>query len=85
MTASWEVTDYEPGRRYGFRGVDGPVRPLVTMTLVPCSGGAETQVDIEIDFETSGIGRFFGVLARRSARHEVLADGLQLKQRLEPR
>lgn len=83
MTASWEVTDYEPDHRYGFRGVDGPVRPIVTMTLVPCEGGTQTQVEIEIDFETSGIGRLFGVLARRSARQEVPADGQHLKQRLE--
>jgi len=83
MTASWEVTDYEPGHRYGFRGVDGPVRPIVNMTLVPWEGRTQTQVDIEIDFETSGIGRLFGVLARRSARHDVAADGEHLKQRLE--
>lgn len=54
VTARWEVTDYEPGHWYGFRGVDGPVRPIVTMTLLPCEGG--TQVEIEVDFETSGIG-----------------------------
>jgi uncharacterized protein YndB with AHSA1/START domain len=83
MTASWEVTDYEPGHRYGFHGVDGPLRPIVTMTLVPREGGMQTQVDIEIDFETSGIGRLFGVFARRSARHQVVADGEHLKQRLE--
>src|SRR5947209_413191 len=83
MTASWEVTDYDPGHRYGLHGVDGPVRPVVTMTLSPHEGGAQTQVDIEIDFETSGIGRLFGALARRSARHDVVTDGQHLKQRLE--
>jgi hypothetical protein len=53
------------------------------MTLAPHEDGSETQVDIEIDFETSGIGRLFGLLARRSARHDVVADGEHLKQRLE--
>lgn len=75
MTAGWEVTDYEADRRYGFRGVDGPVRPVVTMTLVPYEGGTQTQVEIEVDFETSGMGLLFGVLARRAARHEVPVDG----------
>jgi uncharacterized protein YndB with AHSA1/START domain len=83
MTARWEVTDYEPGHRYGLHGVDGPVRPIVTMTLVPHEGGTQTQVDIDIDFETSGVGRLLGVLARRSARHDVVSDGEHLKQRLE--
>lgn len=83
MTASWEVTDYDPGHRYGLHGVDGPIRPIVTITLSPHGGGVQTQVDIEIDFETSGIGRIFGGLARRSARHDVVTDGQHLKQRLE--
>jgi uncharacterized protein YndB with AHSA1/START domain len=83
MTASWEVTDYQPGHRYGFHGVDGPIRPIVTMTLVPHDDGTQTQVDIEIDFQTSGIGRLFGPMARRSARHDVVTDGQHLKQRLE--
>jgi hypothetical protein len=83
MTATWEVTDYEPGHRYELQGVDGPVRPIVTMTLVPHEDGTQTQVDIEIDFATSGIGRLFGAMARRSARHNVVTDGQHLKQRLE--
>jgi uncharacterized protein YndB with AHSA1/START domain len=83
MTASWEVTDYERGHRYGFRGVSGPVRPIVNMTLAPYDGGTQTQVEVEIDFETSGIGRLFGAVARRSARHDVAADGEHLKQQLE--
>src|SRR6188474_732297 len=37
---NWEVTDYDPHRRYGVRGVDGPVRAHVTMDLAPTAQGA---------------------------------------------
>ena len=67
MTATWEVTEYEPAARFGFRGVDGPVRPVVTMTLTPLDAGTRTQVAIEVDFQTFGFGKLFGVLARRGA------------------
>ena len=43
MTSSWEVTDYEPGHRYGLHGVDGPVRPIVTMTLAPTRMGRKRR------------------------------------------
>lgn len=82
MTATWEVTDYDLAGRYGLHGVDGPVRPVVVMTLVPTNDG--TRVTTEIDFETRGIGKLFGILARRSARHDVRADLEHLKERLEP-
>jgi hypothetical protein len=82
MTATWEVTDYDLAHRYGIRGVDGPVRPVVVMTLVPVDDG--TRVTTEIDFETRGIGKVFGILARRSARRDVHTDLEHLKERLEP-
>jgi hypothetical protein len=50
------------------------------MTLVPHEDGTQTRVDIEIDVETSGIGRLFGAMARRSARHDVVTDGQRPKQ-----
>ena len=56
-TFTWEVTDFDPGRRYGYHGIDGPVRPRVMMTLAPVDGGARTRVDTEISFDGVGIGR----------------------------
>jgi hypothetical protein len=64
-------------------GVDGPVRPVLTMTLTPLDGATRTQVVIDVDFQTSGIGKLFGLLARRGARKEVPRDAEHLKQRLE--
>jgi uncharacterized protein YndB with AHSA1/START domain len=47
-TFTWEVTEYDPGRRYALRGIDGPVRARVLMNLTPVDGGAKprsTDVD----------------------------------------
>jgi Polyketide cyclase / dehydrase and lipid transport len=81
MTATWEVTEYDVAARYGLHGVDGPVRPVVVMTLVPTNAG--TRVRTEINFETHGVGKLFGVLARLSARHDIRADLEHLKEHLE--
>ena len=32
-TFRWEVTESDPGRRWGLRGIDGPVRAHVTVAL----------------------------------------------------
>jgi uncharacterized protein YndB with AHSA1/START domain len=81
----WEVTDYIPDRRYGVRGVDGPVRAHVTIDLSPTAGGAGTRLEYGIDFESHGIGKVIAPLARKGARKD-LADILdRLKRRLEAR
>lgn len=82
-TFTWEVTDFDPGRRYGYHGIDGPVRPRVMLTLAPVDGGASTRVDTEISFEGVGIGKVFARLASRGAGKEVGLDGEHLKSRLE--
>jgi uncharacterized protein YndB with AHSA1/START domain len=82
-TFTWEVTEYDPGRRYALRGVDGPVRARVLINLTPVDDGAKTCVAIEIAFDGVGIGKIFAPLARRGARKEVGLDGEHLKNQLE--
>lgn len=80
-TFHWEVTDCEPGSRWGIRGIDGPVRAHVTMTFAPA--GAGTDLDYRIWFEGHGIGKLIRLLAGQGARKEVPASLALLKQRLE--
>ncbi len=82
-TFTWEVTEYEPGRRYCFRGIDGPVRARVAVTLAPLDDGRRTRVHLEIDFDGVGIGKALAALARRGAADQAARDGVQLKRRLE--
>ena len=80
---TWEVTEYEPGRRYAFRGIDGPLRAAVAMTLAPLDEGNRTRLSTEIDFEGFGLGKALAMLARRDARKVLPVNGEHLKQRLE--
>ena len=82
-TFRWEVTESDPGRRWGLRGIDGPVRAHVTVTLAPVRGGAGTHVDYAIWFEGHGIGKLIRLLAQQGARKDVPASLALLKQRLE--
>jgi uncharacterized protein YndB with AHSA1/START domain len=82
-TIRWEVTECDPGRHWGVRGVDGPVQAHVTVSFAPTSGGAGTHVDYRIWFEGHGIGKLFRLLAHQGARREVPSNLVLLKQRLE--
>jgi uncharacterized protein YndB with AHSA1/START domain len=80
---SWEVTDYDPHRRYGVRGIDGPVRARVTMDLTPTTDGTGTHLEYGIEFEGHGFGRLIAPLARTGARKDLPATLERLRRRLE--
>jgi uncharacterized protein YndB with AHSA1/START domain len=82
-TFRWEVTDCEPGRRWGVRGLGGPVRAHVAVELTPADQGKRTHLDYGIWFEGHGIGKVVGMLARQGARKDVPDSLNLLKQRLE--
>jgi hypothetical protein len=80
---TWEVTDYDPDRRYCVRGVDGPVRAHVTMDLTPTGDGTGTHLEYGIDFGGHGIGKLLAPLARNGARKDLGTTLGGLKRRLE--
>jgi len=80
---AWEVTDYDPHRRYSVRGVDGPVRARVTIDLTPNTDGTSTHLKYGIDFEGHGIGKLIAPLARNGARKDLAATLERLRRRLE--
>jgi uncharacterized membrane protein len=79
---TYEVTAHDPPRRSSFRGVDGPVRPVGTVTVEP-AGEGRSRVTLEIDFEGHGIGKLLIPLVRRDARKQIPVDQELLKKRLE--
>jgi uncharacterized protein YndB with AHSA1/START domain len=80
---TYEITEHDPPRKSVFRGVNGPVRAVGTVT-VESVGDGTSRVTIELDLEGHGVvGRIFAPLIRRQARTHVPKAQQKLKERLE--
>ncbi len=67
-----EVTEYDPPRRWADRGVSGPIRASVAVTVEPLADGSRSRVTIEVDFSGHGIGRLLvPLIVRRQAAGEM--------------
>jgi uncharacterized protein YndB with AHSA1/START domain len=83
-TMTMEVTEHNPPARFGFRGIDGPVRAIGTGSVEPLDDGARSRVTIEMDFEGHGIGKLLvPLVVRRQAKGELPKNEQRLKERLE--
>jgi uncharacterized membrane protein len=83
MTVSYEVTEHEPPHVFAFRGIDGPVRAVGSVTVEPLANGSGSWVLLVLDFEGHGFGKLLLPLVRRQARVQVPKDQQRLKERLE--
>ena len=79
----YEVTEHDPPRKVSFRGVEGPVRPVGTVTVEPLDDGSRSRVSLEFDLQGHGIGKLFAPFARRQAAKQIPQDQVKLKERLE--
>jgi uncharacterized protein YndB with AHSA1/START domain len=81
-----EITEYEPPRRWADRGIEGPIRAIVGVTVEPLADGSRSRLTIELDFTGHGIGRLLvPLVVRRQAATEMPGNMTRLKQRLESR
>src|SRR5712691_6730541 len=80
---TYEIIEHDPPRKASFRGVNGSVRPVGTMTVEPLDGGARSRLTLEFDFEGHGIGKLLVPLAVMNARKEIPKSQARLKERLE--
>ena len=78
-----EITEYDPPRRWADRGISGPIRAIVAVTVEPVVDTARSRVMIELDFAGHGIGKLLVPLVRRQAGREMPANMRLLKQQLE--
>jgi uncharacterized protein YndB with AHSA1/START domain len=77
-----EITEYDPPHRWADRGIDGPVRAKVAVTVSPQESGS--QLTIDLDFTGHGIGKLLvPLLVRRQAAREMPENMRRLKERLE--
>jgi uncharacterized protein YndB with AHSA1/START domain len=79
-----EITHVDPPRRWGVRGVDGPIRATVNVVVDPIDGGKGSRVEISIDFQGHGIGKLLvPLIIERQAKREMPANVKRLKDRVE--
>jgi uncharacterized protein YndB with AHSA1/START domain len=79
-----EVTHVDPPCAWGVRGVDGPIRAIVGVTVEGLDEGRRSSVSIDIEFEGHGIGKLIvPIVVRPQAAKEMRGNLEKLKQRLE--
>jgi carbon monoxide dehydrogenase subunit G len=79
-----EVTHVDPPRTWGVRGIDGPIRATVAVTVEGLDEGRRSMVSIDVDFEGHGIGKLVvPLVVRPQAAREMPANLQRLKQQLE--
>jgi carbon monoxide dehydrogenase subunit G len=80
-----EVVNLDPPQLWSVRGIDGPIRAAVDVTVEPI-GADRSRVSIGVDFTGHGIGKLLvPLVVRREARKEMPANLARLKERLEQR
>jgi uncharacterized protein YndB with AHSA1/START domain len=81
-----EITEYDPPRRWADRGISGPIRAIVAVTVEPLADRSRSRVTIELDFTSHGIGKLLvPLVVRRQAASEMPENMRRLKQRLDAR
>ena len=84
-TTTSTVTHVDPPRTWGVRGIDGPIRATVDVT-VETLAARRSRLTIAVDFTGHGIGRLLvPLVVRRQARAEMPANVARLKRRVEAR
>jgi uncharacterized membrane protein len=80
---TYEITAHDPPRTSSFRGINGPIRPLGTITVEPLDGGTRSKLTLELDLKGRGLGVLFAPLARSGARKDIPKSHRRLKEILE--
>jgi hypothetical protein len=82
-TVTSEVAHIDPPRTWGVRGIDGPVRAAVDVTVEPMTD-ASARLTIAVDFDGHGVGKLLvPLIVRRQAQKEMPANLEALKRRVE--
>jgi uncharacterized protein YndB with AHSA1/START domain len=85
-TVKTTITECDPPRRWADRGIDGPIRAIVSVTVEPLADGSRSRVTISVDFTGHGIGRLLvPLVVRRQAAKEMPENMRRLKLALERR
>ena len=82
-TVTSELTHIDAPRAWGVRGIDGPIRATVDLTVEPLAESS-SRLTIAVDFDGHGIGKLLvPLIVRRQAQKEMPANVEALKRRVE--
>jgi hypothetical protein len=78
-----EVVRIDPPRAWSVRGIDGPIRASVDLTVEPLTE-TQSRLTISVDFQGHGIGKVLvPLMVQRQAAKEMPTNVQALKARLE--
>jgi len=78
-----EITHIDAPRTWGVRGLDGPIRATVDVSVEALTE-TSSRLTISVDFDGHGIGRLLvPLIVRREAQKEMPANVEALKRRVE--
>jgi hypothetical protein len=81
-TSTSVLTHIDPPRTWGVRGIDGPIRATVDVTVEPLTE-TSSRLTITVDFDGHGIGKLLvPLIVRRQAHKEMPANVKALKRRV---
>ena len=81
--ATSELVRRDPPRSWAVRGIDGPIRAQVDVTVEPLAD-TRSRLTIADNFEGHGIGKLLvPLVVRRQARAEMPGNIAKLKERVE--
>lgn len=81
--ATSELVLRDPPHAWAVRGIDGPIRAQVYLTVEPLTG-QRSRLTIAVDFVGHGIGKMLvPLVVRRQARAEMPGNLAKLKERVE--
>lgn len=79
-----EITECDAPHRWADRGIDGPIRAIVGVTVEQPADRSRSRLTIEVDFTGHGIGKVLvPLVVRRQAAREMPENMRRLKERLE--
>ena len=82
-TTTSKITEIVPPSSWAAHGIDGPVRPIMHVTVTPLGDSAHSRVTIDVDFRGHGIGKLLVPLVRWLGRKDGPTNCRNLKERLE--
>ena len=80
---AYEITEHDPPRRSAFRGTNGAVRPVGSVTIEPLDDGARSRLTLSFELVGHGYGKLLAPLGNREARKHVPHQQAKIKERLE--